>query len=130
MSKLDAAGVFISLAICCSTPSYAEWREVVETFDGDSIYIDFDRVKKNNGYVYFWELFDYLKPTKFGDLSSVSLWETDCTPPRKLRRLAATYHTQSRGKGAPSTTDNNQYDWVYPKPKSSFEVLVDTVCRY
>ena len=73
MSKLDSAGVFISLAICCSTPSYAKWREVVETFDGDTIYIDFDRVKKNNGYVYFWELFNYLKPTKFGDLSSVSL---------------------------------------------------------
>lgn len=53
MARWKAVGVALSLMGCFSTPSYAEWREVIETFDRDSIYIDFDRVKKNNGYVYF-----------------------------------------------------------------------------
>ena len=43
-----------------SAGSWAEWTEVSESVDGDKLYVDFDRIKKVNGLVYFWDLDDLL----------------------------------------------------------------------
>ena len=60
-----------------SSTSYAEWTKVSENVeDGDSFYVDYDRIRKHDGYVYCWEMGDYLKPNKYGDLSVKSYWQT------------------------------------------------------
>ena len=90
--------------------------------------MDFERIRKNDGYVYFWVLSDYLKPTKYGDLSSKVYYEGDCKL-FKMKRLSSTYHTQPMGEGTPSTIDNKQiYDWIYPSPNSGYENILKNVC--
>jgi hypothetical protein len=51
-------------SILISFNSYGQWTKITES-DGDSIYIDFDTIKEQDGYVYWWVLTDYLKPTIF-----------------------------------------------------------------
>ena len=33
-------------------------------------FIDFDNTKKDDGFIYWWDLTDYLKPTPYGYLSA------------------------------------------------------------
>ena len=70
MKKLFLIFTLLFSTLMFSTPSYAEWTKVGSNVEGDVFYVDFDRIRKHEGYVYFWELIDYLKPTKFGDLSN------------------------------------------------------------
>ena len=35
-----------------------------------TFYVDFERIRKHDGYVYFWRIRDDLKPDKWGDLSA------------------------------------------------------------
>ena len=55
-----------------SSPSYSKWTMVSEGIDssnsGDTFYVDFERIRKHGGYVYWWDLTDFLKP-KEGILS-------------------------------------------------------------
>ena len=97
-----------------SSPSFADWERVTGNVSGDVFYVDFERIKKNRGYVYSWGLLDRLKPTRHGDLSSKSLYEVDCNIPIKKRSIARTYYTQQMGVGVPSTTDNGTTEWRYP----------------
>ena len=55
-----------SLTMFAST-SYAEWTKVDESVDGDTFYVDFERIRKVDGYVYWWSLRDYSKPDKYGE---------------------------------------------------------------
>ena len=124
MKKLLA----LLFSILISFNSYGEWTKV-SSYEGNDFYIDYDSIKKNNGYVYYWQLLGYVKPTDFGDLSSISLYEVDCKIPYKERRIAASYYTLPMGKGTPSTTDNTTYEWDYGAPGSMRELLLDIICE-
>ena len=63
-----------------STPSYGEWTEVSSNVYGDPFYVDFERIRKHGGYVYFWILTDFLKP-KYESLSNKSGKEWGYTSP-------------------------------------------------
>ena len=91
-------------------------------------YVDYERIRKHDGFVYYWELRDYLKPDKYGDLSSKRYKQGDC----KLFRykiLSDAFHTQPMGMGTPSTSSNEpDKDWRYPSPKSATEYIQKSVC--
>jgi len=57
-----------------SSPSFAEWTSVRqgagESNSGDAFYIDYDRIRKNDGFVYFWTLSDYLNPNQVNSMMS------------------------------------------------------------
>ena len=48
-----------------STTSWGEWSFVVENVNDDKVYYDKDRVKKSGKYLYFWELYEFIKPNKY-----------------------------------------------------------------
>jgi hypothetical protein len=52
-----------------SSTSFAGWTKVSQNVRGDTFYVDFERIRKHDGFVYFWSLNDYLKPNKFENLS-------------------------------------------------------------
>ena len=78
--KMKSLTLFIALtfSVMFSSSSYAEWTKVDENASGDVFYVDFETIRKHDGYVYWWELGDYLKPDKFGDLSSKGYHQGDC----------------------------------------------------
>jgi hypothetical protein len=122
--------ILLFSTVMFSSSSYAGWTEVDESDSGEvmtTIYVDFERIRKVDGYVYFWELFDYLKPTSQGHLSAKVYLQGDC----KLFRyeyLSGSFHNQPMGGGT-GDTENFPEGWNYPPPNSSIETVLKQVCN-
>ena len=127
MNKFRMIAVALASTVALASPVFAEWTEVGESVSGTTYYIDYDTVKENNGYVYYWELQDRLKPNKYGDLSVKILNEVDCDIPRKYRYLSQLYYTQPMASGSPSTTNNDTSEWKYPSPNTVAEFMTNAV---
>ena len=111
-----------------SSTSYAEWTKVSDSLSGNIFYVDFDRIRKHGGYVYYWRLIDYLKPDKDGDLSGKVYTQGDCKLFR-IKVLDFSFFKEPMGEGTFDTiTPPN--DWVYPHPKSSMEGTLKSVCIF
>ena len=61
MKNLNIIAAALASTVALSTPVFAEWTKVGESVNGDTWYIDYDTVKENNGYVYYWGMDDYLR---------------------------------------------------------------------
>ena len=128
MRKLTLLTVLVLTVF--STPVFAKWTEVDENVDGDTFYVDFERIRKHSGFVYWWELGDYLKPIKHGDLSAKVYNQGDCNLSR-IKVLTYSVHKEPMGRGTPSASSNTpDKDWTYPRPNSTFEVVLKKVCGY
>ena len=65
MKKLTLIFTLLVSTVMFSSPSYSEWTNVGESVEnGTTFYVDFERIRKHGGYVYFLWLSDYLKPDK------------------------------------------------------------------
>ena len=106
--------------------SSAEWLLVSKNDDGDSYYVDFERIKKNNGYVYYWRLSDYVIPTKHGTLSIKSYNQVECSYPRS-KTLSIILYKESMGIG-PGDIFTPDEKWDYSPPNSSGESVLKRVC--
>jgi hypothetical protein len=113
-----------------STPVFADWTKVSKNVYGTTFYVDFDRIRKHGGYVYWWELTDRLKPDKWGDLSDKTYRQGDCKLFR-YKTLSDSYHKEPMGEGAPSKSSNEpDKEWGYPHPNSGGELTLKSVCAY
>ena len=110
-----------------STPVFAEWTNVSEDVKGNTFYVDFERIRKHGGYVYFWELSDYLKPSKYGILSGNAYKQGDCKLFR-FKFLSYVYHKQPMGRGPGDSNSPKNPEWVYPSPNSVDEFILKSVC--
>jgi len=111
-----------------ASPAYADW-EVAGENEYSTYYVDFDRIRTNGGYVYFWDLSDYLKPTKWGDLSAKSYKQGDCEMFR-YKNLSFSYYKQPMGEVFGDSNSPPNPEWVYPSPNSSVEEMLKRVCEY
>tara|TARA_B110000967_G_scaffold189561_1_gene213384 strand:+ start:327 stop:710 length:384 start_codon:yes stop_codon:yes gene_type:complete len=118
-------------SILISFNSYGEWTLVTTGINvKNKYYIDFDGVDKNNGYTYYWNLVDFEKLSKWGELSAKVLYEVDCNAPLKEKRISSIYYKLPMGKGAISDTSNSPGDWEYASPDSVREQTIKAVCNY
>jgi hypothetical protein len=123
--------IFLALtfSVMFSSSSYAGWTKIVEGASGNTSYVDFERIREHDGYVYFWELADYLKPTSTGVLSGKVYSQGDC----KLFRskiLSYSFHNEPMGNGIPADANNNlDGEWRYPAPNSVYENVLQSVCN-
>ena len=107
--------------------SFAAWTKIGENDINTSLYIDFDRIKKVEGFVYVWTLMDYLKPID-GDLSAVSYFQVDCKL-IKFKPLSHIFYVESMGKGSSQQMNPTNKEWNYPPPNSLYEIFVKQACR-
>ena len=128
MKRLNLLTVLVLSLL--STPVFADWTNLGESVNGNTYYVDFDRIRKHGGYVYFWELDDYLKPTDSGTLSGKIYKQGDC----KLFRykiLSDSYYKEPMGGGTSHKSSNRpDKEWRYLPPNSSIEVVLKSVCAY
>jgi hypothetical protein len=127
MKKLLLIFTLLFSTLMFSTPSYAEWTKVGTSVRGDNFYVDFERIRKHGGYVYFWELSDYLKPNKDGILSHKIYSEVDCKLFR-FKTLSYSFHDDPMGRGTGEVSSSILKDWMYPSPDSVNEKLLKSVC--
>ncbi len=90
-------------------------------------YYDKDRVRKNGKYLYFWELSDYIKPID-RSWSSTNYVQLDCSIFRfKWLNIQAYGNNMGEGKIIRDFTPEDK--WIYPPPKSTFEVMYNRICK-
>ena len=112
-----------------SSTSFAEWTKVGKDTDGNTFYVDFERIRKHGGYVYWWTLSDLLKPTDYGNLSAKTYNQSDCNLFRH-KRLSYVFYKKLMGQGTPKTEEPEKKGWRYPIPKSFDESILKSVCKY
>ena len=126
MRKLTILFILLFSTVMFSSPSYAKWTIVSKSVSGDTFYVDFERIRKHDGYVYWWDLTDYLKPSSLGHLSGKIYKQGDC----KLFRykvLSWSFHKEPMGGGIGAVTPPDK-EWKYPHPNSSNEIILKSVC--
>ena len=129
MNKLLLIFTLLFSTLMFSTPSYGEWTKVGKNVSGDVFYVDFERIRKHGGYVYWWELSDYLKPTSGGDLSDKMYNQGDCKLFR-FKTLSYVFHKELMGGGTGRVVEPGakHKGWQYPIPGSSGENILKRVC--
>ena len=111
-----------------SSISFAEWTKVTEGVDGKIYYVDFERIRKHDGYVYWWELGDYLKPGKHGILSVRAYAQGDCKIFR-VKHLSLSFYKEPMGGGTAMDHNVENPEWRYPPPVSNMEKILKQVCN-
>ena len=119
-----------------STPSYGEWTKagkggVAGLNLGDTFYVDFERIRNHDGYVYYWGLSDNLKPIAPGYFSAVSYMQGDCKLFR-FKNLSMTFYKEPMGGGIGKRVNINgdNADWIYTPPHSVAESILQQVCNH
>lgn len=116
--------IFSSLLVASS--AHADWKEVAESSDGDIYFLDFDRIRKNGSYVYYWYLKNYSETSPYGDLSTIRLTKGDCEMFR-YKSIISLYYTQPMGGGS-EVSEVSKSDWVNPSRNSVSEGILQEVC--
>jgi len=93
------------------------------------IYVDLERIREDDGYVYYWQLDDYLKPFSSGAISAKAYYQADCGQFSR-RRLSLHYHKQRMGENPSFDANNKPGDWTYPVPESIAEHSLKLACTY
>ena len=96
---------------------------------GNTFYVDFESIKKHDGYVYYWHLADYLKPGEYGTLSSKTYTQGDCKKFR-YKNLSTSYHKEPMGGGTGEISNALDKEWTYPPPDTVIETILKSVCQY
>jgi hypothetical protein len=117
----------ILFALVFASPSYAEWENVAKSKDGTTFYVDYERIRKHDGYVYWWLLQDLLKPTKYGDLSQILYQQGDCKVFR-YKILSYVFHKQPMGLDIGESSSPENPKWDYPRPGGGQEAILKSVC--
>jgi hypothetical protein len=122
--------IALTFTVMFSSTSFAGWTKVGKDAGGNTYYLDFERIRKHGGYVYWWDLSDLLKPTKYGDLSGLIYKQGDCKLFR-FKVLSDSFYTEPMGQGKPSSSSNKpDKEWRYSPPNSSSETILKSVCAY
>ena len=71
----------------------SDWKKVSENQKGDSFYIDMKDIKKDKGFLYYWELID-LKEAVYGALSTIRNFKANCSEKSKAMISTSSYTGQ------------------------------------
>ncbi len=112
-----------------SAGSWAEWALVSTSVVGNKIYVDFDRIRKVNGFVYYWQIIDFLEPNGNGTLSDKTYYKADCETVRSMTLSISAYKTPM-AEGDAITTYTPDPEWHYAQPDSVLEIVLEAVCAH
>ena len=129
MRKLLLIFTLLFSTVIFSSTSYGDWLKMGITKVGSTEYVDFERIKKNGLYVYWWQLSDYLKPVKLVMLSAALYKQGDCELFR-YKVLSVSAHKQTMGEGTGEVAEPVKVleGWIHPPSNSAIERTLKKVC--
>ena len=68
---------FVSISVFPST-TFAKWVNLGEDVNGVTYYIEDERIRERDGYIFFWDLRNYPKPDEYGTFSAQKYRKVDC----------------------------------------------------
>ena len=112
-----------------SSSSYAGWTKVTEYAKG-TFYVDFERIREHDGYVYYWVLIDYFKSFAFTDsMSSAKIYNQGDCKLFRYRGIEFSFHKEPMGAGENTLPIKFPPDkWTYPHD-DMHEVALKQVCN-
>ena len=111
------------------TSSQAEWTKVGTSGGGANTfyYVDLGRVRHHGGYVYWWDMSDYLKPVD-NVMSAKAYNQGDCGAFRyKILSLSVSAEPIS-GSGL-YYSKSFPVEWQFPPPNDINEIILNLVCN-
>lgn len=118
----------LSITSICASASSAKWTRIFENSKGTA-YVDFEKIREKDGYVYFWSLVDYLRPTGQGILSSKAYIKGDCTLFR-VQNLRYVHYIKPMGRDTGRSNRPVSPKWRHPPPVSLMEVALKSICKH
>lgn len=134
MKKLTLIVTLLFSTVMFSSTSFAGWTKVMTANHvSDTYYVDFERIRKHGGFVYFWSLSDFLKPLMEEYLSERTYYQGDCGRFRYIY-LSMTLYRGPMGAGTTNSSEGTIpkgiKGWRYPPPNSIEEAILKAVCRH
>jgi len=126
MNKLT----ILLFSILISFNSYGEWVEITKDNQGNTLYINKDTIKEDNGYIYYWEMIDLVTPDSTNRYMSYQMYNQGECVPRRYKDLATFWYTQSMATGEGIRDDYSRDSWWYPTPGSNGSKVHDYACNY
>ena len=111
-----------------SSLSFGEWIKSAESEDG-SFYFDFSDIRKVDGYVYWWQLNDFIEPNIKGILSATTYHQTDCGWIRTKYLRGKVFKANMAGGTAEREYDYDNPKWIYPVGHLQGQIMQD-ICDY
>ena len=106
--------------------SVAEWYKIGKTDEG-TFYLDVDRIRSDNNYVYYWEMADLNKPTNQA-LSILRYIKGDCSIIR-FKTLQYVLYDGNMASGEKQMRDSVKKDWKYYSPGGIGEDILEKACK-
>jgi hypothetical protein len=119
--------LLIIFTLVFSPTSFADWTMVSKSETGRIYYVDLERIRKVDGFIYFWQMSDYLIKDKYGDLSNKVYIKADCELFR-YQNLKFYFHKEPMARGDAEIEDSEDLSWNYATPNSNIEAALITVC--
>ena len=132
MKKLTLIFTLLFSTVMFPSASFAEWTKVSTSVDGDEYYVDFERIRKADGYVFYWVMYNFIKPSPSGNLSDRTYTQGDCKYFRS-KWLSILWHKEPLGQGFGESKGpvlKEHQSWKYPPPNSTHESILKSVCDY
>lgn len=120
--------ILAALLWLAATAAWAEWAKVTETTD-TVYYVDPASISDRGNLRRVSVLQDYTKQELNGTRSRRLLLEIDCTGER-LRRLAATDHSEPMAGGKILNSWDGESDWIYLAPRTGSNIPPRTPYRF
>jgi hypothetical protein len=124
MKKIIVLATFVITLMLPST-SFAEWQRVA-VYSSHITFVDFDRVRMQDGYVYYWAMDNFSTRTE-GFLSAATFSQGDCNLLR-VKKMQGIFYTGSMGQGQANTYNPRVVKWDFAPPKSAIEHILNLVC--
>jgi hypothetical protein len=109
--------------------SYAGWTKVAEAMNGDKYYVDFEIIKQQNGYIFWWQLTDRLKPSPTGVSSGKFYFQSDCKI-LSYKILSFSAHKEPMGEGIGKVDNTPDKEWGYLPINSPMKKTLIAACKH
>ena len=121
--------LLLTTLLCFCVNAYAfNWKLLPHSLTNTIFFYDVDSVEKHDGFIYFWELANFLdKPYEGVSYSYIAKHKLDCKQ-GKVIILSTTFYSKKMGKGRITDESNAPYT-TYPKPGSVGYMNMKPVCK-
>ena len=107
-----------------------KWTEVYKNTNGDIEYIDFENIREIGGYIYWFNLTNYLKPRK-NIMSLSTYFKGDCEE-MKFKFLNFNYFLGRMGTNLKTSEPpiSELKEWKFPSPGMVTHYYLKLVCGF